>query len=180
MIAIAAALLHSCGRSDDPAALHSFANQTVRIIVGFSPGGNYDLHARVLANHLGRHLPGQPAVVVENMPGAGAKVAANYLAHVARPDGLTIGHLAETNAADAVESALMRRLLILVSPAPIVPVFAFSGQSGIATVDDWRRAKRPPRIGGSGPGASTFVVPHLASRALGLPMQIVSRLLRKR
>ncbi len=142
--------------------------------MGFSPGGNYDLHARVLANHLGRHLPGHPAVVVENMPGAGGKVASNYVAHVARPDGLTIGHLAETNAADAVESDVIGRLLMLISPAPIVPVFVFSSQSGIATVDDWRRAKRPPRIGGSGPGASTFVVPHLASRALGLPMQMVA------
>ena len=173
VIVATATLLHACALGENDTSLHSFANQTVRIIVGFSPGGNYDLHARVMANHLGRHLPGHPAVVVENMPGAGGKVAANYLAHVARPDGLTIAHLVETNAADAVESDLLRQFLILVSPAPIVPVFAFSSQSGIATVDDWRQAKRPPRIGGSGPGASTFVVPHLASRALGLPMQIV-------
>jgi tripartite-type tricarboxylate transporter receptor subunit TctC len=174
VIVAAATLLHACALTENDTSLHSFANQTVRIIVGFSPGGNYDLHARVMANHLGRHLPGHPAVVVENMPGAGGRVATNYLAHVARPDGLTIGHLAETNAADAVESDLMHRLLILVSPAPIVPVFVFSSQSGIASVDDWRRAKRPPRIASSGPGASTFVVPHLAKRALGLPMQIVS------
>ena len=71
----------------------AFRNKTVRILVAFSAGGGYDLYARVMAEHLGRHLPGAPTVVVENMPGAGGVVAGNYLAHQARPDGLTIGML---------------------------------------------------------------------------------------
>jgi tripartite-type tricarboxylate transporter receptor subunit TctC len=65
--------------------------QIVQIVVGRTAGGTYDLHARAMAQHLGRHLPGNPKVVVENMPGAGGLLALKYLAHQARPDGLTIG-----------------------------------------------------------------------------------------
>jgi len=84
--------LTSCSTtSTDPK--DTFRNKTVRILVAFSAGGGYDLYARVMAEHLGRHLPGSPTVVVENMPGAGGVVAGNYLAHQARPDGLTIGLL---------------------------------------------------------------------------------------
>ncbi len=154
--------------------MHNFAGETVRIIVGFAPGGGYDLYARLTAGHLGRHLPGNPAVVVENMPGAGAQVATNYLAGAAHPDGLTIGLLVETSAADAIESNLLDRLRLLVSPSPAIPVLVFSARSGIASVDDWRRAARPPRIASSGSRAQSFVVPRIASSTLGLPVQIVT------
>src|SRR5215813_7468675 len=63
------------------------AGKTVTIHVGFGPGGGYDLYGRVLARHLGKHLPGQPAVVVSNMPGAASIRAANYLYNVAPRDG---------------------------------------------------------------------------------------------
>lgn len=57
-----------------------------------SPGGGFDSYARVLARHMGKHLTGNPAIIVENMPGAGGLIAANHLYKVAKPDGLTIGH----------------------------------------------------------------------------------------
>ena len=69
-----------------------YRGKTVRIIVGLAAGGGYDLYARTLARHMGKHIPGNPAIVVENMTGAGSIIAANYLYKVARPDGLTIGH----------------------------------------------------------------------------------------
>jgi tripartite-type tricarboxylate transporter receptor subunit TctC len=69
-----------------------YRDRTVRVIVGFAPGGGFDVYSRLLARHLGRHLPGTPAVIVENMPGAGSLIAANHLFNVAKPDGLTIGH----------------------------------------------------------------------------------------
>ena len=76
--------------SETDAADH-YAGKTLRIIVPFGPGGGYDRHARIMAQRLGTYLPGQPTVVVENMPGAGRLVAARYMAHQARPDSLTIG-----------------------------------------------------------------------------------------
>src|SRR5262245_6796616 len=68
-----------------------YRGRQVNLIVGYGPGGGYDTAARLLARHLPRHLPGNPAVVVQNMPGAGSLRAANYLYSVAPRDGTTIG-----------------------------------------------------------------------------------------
>ena len=74
------------------AAAPFFEGKTIRIIVGYSAGGGYDLYARVLSRHMGRHIPGNPSIIVENMAGAGSLISANTLYKVAKPDGLTIGH----------------------------------------------------------------------------------------
>lgn len=72
----------------------TFAGRTISLIVGFSPGGAYDLYARVLARHIPKHLPGHPTVIVQNMPGAGGIKAANYLYQVAPKDGSVLGTFA--------------------------------------------------------------------------------------
>ena len=69
-----------------------FKGKTIRIIVGVSPGGGYDTYSRLVARHLGKHIAGNPTVIVENMPGAASLIAANHVYKVARADGLTIGH----------------------------------------------------------------------------------------
>ena len=68
----------------------AFAGKTVTMLIGFGPGGGYDLWARVIARHLGTHLPGNPAVVPQNLPGAGSYRAANFIYNVAPKDGTTI------------------------------------------------------------------------------------------
>lgn len=80
-----------------------FSRKPITLTVGYAPGGSYDLYARFVARSLGRHLPGKPAVVVQNMPGAGSLQAANYLYKVAPKDGTAIGVVAETL---AMEQAL--------------------------------------------------------------------------
>src|SRR5438874_1777073 len=70
----------------------SFAGKTITMIVGFGAGGGYDTYTRLVARHLGRHIPGNPNVIVENMPGAGSLTAANHLYNVAPKDGTVIGH----------------------------------------------------------------------------------------
>src|SRR5262245_5927324 len=67
-----------------------YKGKTIRIIVAFAPGGGFDTYARSLARHMGKHIPGNPTLVVENMTGAGGLIAANHLYKVAKPDGLTI------------------------------------------------------------------------------------------
>ena len=62
-----------------------YKGRTIFVIVGFTPGGGYDLYARLLAQHLGKHIPGNPAVVTQNMPGAGSLKAVNYLFIQSRP-----------------------------------------------------------------------------------------------
>ena len=68
-----------------------YRGKTIRIIVGFAAGGGFDAYARVIARHMGRHVPGNPAIIVDNMTGAGSRVAANSL-FKATPDGLVIGN----------------------------------------------------------------------------------------
>ncbi len=71
-------------------AEHFYKSKTIRVIVPFSPGGGYDLYARLLARHMGRHIPGSPRVIVQNIPGGGGMIAQNFVYRVARRDGLTI------------------------------------------------------------------------------------------
>ena len=83
-----------------PAEAQSFyEGKTVRIIVGLAPGGGFDTYARVIARHMGKHVPGNPTFIVENMAGAGSLIAANHVYKVAKPDGLTVGKF--NGAADA-------------------------------------------------------------------------------
>src|SRR5215475_3486791 len=69
-----------------------FAGKTVTIIIPIGPGGAYDTYARLVARHLGRHIPGNPTVIAQNMPGAGSLRSANFLYNVAAKDGTVIGH----------------------------------------------------------------------------------------
>src|SRR6202035_5368590 len=93
----ALAVLASCagGARADPIA-DFYRGKTVRMLIGYGPGGGYDLYARLVAEFLPRHLPGNPTILPENMPGAGSFVAAKYMAEVAPRDGTVLGSLAQT------------------------------------------------------------------------------------
>src|SRR5262245_39279480 len=71
-----------------------FQSKTIRIAVGYLAGDTHDLWARAYARSLGKHIPGNPEIIVQNMPGAGSMIAANYVYNVAKPDGLTLGSIA--------------------------------------------------------------------------------------
>jgi tripartite-type tricarboxylate transporter receptor subunit TctC len=77
-----------------------YEGRQINLVIGFSPGGGYDAYARVLARHLGKHIPGNPKIIVKNMPGAGGTVAANYVFHVSPKDGSEIGLFAGNVAID--------------------------------------------------------------------------------
>ena len=79
-----------------------FKDKTVRIIVGSAPGGGYDAYARVVGDHLRKHLPGSPQIVIQNMPGAGSLVAMNHIANVA-------AHVIADHAGIGVVTAARRR-----------------------------------------------------------------------
>src|SRR3989304_501071 len=68
-----------------------YKGKTIRIVVGSGSGGFYDRWARLFARHIGKYIPGNPNIIVQNMPGAGSIIAANYVYSVAKPDGLTLG-----------------------------------------------------------------------------------------
>ena len=68
-----------------------YRGKTIRVIVGGSAGGGFDIYTRAMARHMGKHIPGNPTMVVENMTGAGTLIAAKYLHSSAKPDGLSFG-----------------------------------------------------------------------------------------
>jgi tripartite-type tricarboxylate transporter receptor subunit TctC len=90
-IAVAIAIALTLAASAHAQSVEEFyRGRTVNILVGFTAGGGYDLYARLLGRHIGRHIPGRPAVVVQNMPGAGSMKATQYVYGVAAKDGLTL------------------------------------------------------------------------------------------
>src|SRR3954454_22691003 len=164
-----------------PAVAQDFyKGKSIRVVVGFSAGGGFDTYASTIARHMGKHLPGQPSLVVENMTGACSLIAANHIYKVAKPDGLTIGHfigglfLGQVLGQKGIEFDA-RKFEFIGAPIADHVVCAMTKASGITSVDQWLASKTPVKMGGIAPGTST---PDNATRilkvALGLPIQLVT------
>ena len=156
-----------------------YQGKTVRIVVGLAAGGGYDLYARTLARHLGKHIPGNPAVVVENMTGAGSIIAANYLYKIAKPDGLTIGHylggiaLQQLLGKSGIEFDALRFKYIGV-PAQDSFIIGVHKATGITDVNAWIASKQLIKFGGIGPGAGSDDIPKILAATINLPAQVVA------
>lgn len=155
-----------------------YQGKTVRLIVAFSPGGGFDTYSRAIARHLGKHIPGNPTIVVENMTGAGGIIQANFMYQQAKPDGLTIGNniggliLQQIMGAKGIEFD-GRRFEYLGAPAIDHPVCALTKASGVSSMERWFAAKEPLKLGGVGPGGTASDVPRILHAALGLPLRVV-------
>jgi tripartite-type tricarboxylate transporter receptor subunit TctC len=166
------------GSAASMARAQEYQDKTLTFIVGYSPGGSFDLYARVIARHIGKYLPGNPTRIVENMTGAGGIIAANHLYNRVKPDGLTVGAWAAPLVLQHImgnEAAQFdgRKFGYLGVPSPYDTVCTFNAQSGIASMDDWIKAKRPQKISAIGPGTSTSDIPKLLKAALNLPMDVI-------
>ncbi|HSE94682.1 MAG TPA: tripartite tricarboxylate transporter substrate-binding protein [Methylomirabilota bacterium] len=156
-----------------------FEGKTVRIIVGLAPGGGFDTYARVIARHLGKHIPGNPAVIVENMPGAGSLISANHVYKVAKPDGLTVGKfngaliLGQVLGQAGVEFDA-RKFEYVGAAVKEDVACSLTRASGISSVEKWMAAATPVKLGGVAPGASPDNTARILKAALGLPIQLVS------
>jgi tripartite-type tricarboxylate transporter receptor subunit TctC len=156
-----------------------YEGKTVTILVGYKPGGGYDRTARILARHLGKHIPGRPAVIVQNMPGASSIVAANHLYRVARPDGLTLGTfnrnlpLAQLARLEGVRFD-MTRFVWIGSAGSESTILALRTGLGYRTFDALRAADREVVIGSTGVSGSNYDFPILLRELLGVKLKIVS------
>ena len=156
-----------------------FKGKTVRLIIGTSTGGGVDLYARLVAQFLGKHLPGEPVIIPQNMPGASSVVAANYLYSVAKPDGLTLGALQGGAFFDQVLGHNTvkfdwAKFTWIGSPERLEAQLYMRADSPYKTLDDIRRAAEPPRCGGAGTGATGFFVPKILEETLGLKFKTVT------
>jgi tripartite-type tricarboxylate transporter receptor subunit TctC len=156
-----------------------YQGKTIRLIVGLAPGGGYDLYSRVIARQMGKHIPGNPTIVVENMTGAGSVIAANYMYKAAKPDGLTIGHvlgglfLQQLLGNPAIEFD-GRKFEYIGVPAQDHFLIGLSKATGITSFENWMASKKPVKLGGVAPGGATDDVPKVLEATLGLPIKVVS------
>lgn len=156
-----------------------YPGKTVRLVIGSSAGGGYDLWARLIARYLGKHIPGHPEIVPQNMPGAGGVVAANYVYGIAKPDGLTLGAF---NPALYFDQLVGRaevkfdwsKFNWIGSPEQNEILHFIRTDAPFKTIDDLRNAKEPARCGSTGTGTTGHYIPRLLEETLGVKTNIVS------
>lgn len=184
---IAALVIGACGtrtgapsQSSGQSLADFYTGKTITIIVGYAPGGGFDTTARLTAKHLGKHIPGNPNVIVENMPGAGSLTATNHLYNIAKPDGLTIGVFNELQVVNQVINvegvAFDARQMGWLGNAVQAPVTCtIRADSPYNTAEDLLRRDLPPLIlGGTAPGAETDNFPKLMISVIGANVRLVS------
>ena len=153
-----------------------YKGKSVDLYIGYSAGGGYDVYARLLARHLGKHIPGNPTVVPRNMDGAGSLRLANWLYTVAPKDGLAIGALARGAAFDPLFGSPgaqfdAAKFNWLGSANNEVSVCMTWAASGVATVEDMLR--KPVLMGGSGGAADTDQFVNVINGVLGSKMKLI-------
>jgi tripartite-type tricarboxylate transporter receptor subunit TctC len=156
-----------------------YQGKTITMVVSSTSGGGYDLWARLTARYLGKYIPGNPSIVVQNMPGAGNIIGANYVYSVAKPDGLT---LLAVNPALYFDQLVGRsevkfdwgKFNWIGSPERNDIVYYMRADAPFKTIDDLRNAKDPARCGSTGTGSTGHYIPRLLEETLGIKTHIVS------
>jgi tripartite-type tricarboxylate transporter receptor subunit TctC len=154
-----------------------YQGKTITIVVGYKPGGGYDRYARLLSRHLPKYIPGNPTVIVENMPGASSVIAANHLYSIAKPDGLTFGTfnnatvIAQLIKVEGVKFDLSK-FSWLGSAASDAVILTVRSDLPYKSASDLRKAKEFV-IGTTGPGSSTHDFPTLLREFAGFDFKLV-------
>ena len=154
-----------------------YKGKTVTILVGSSAGGGYDTYARLLSRHMGRHIPGAPKFVVQNMPGAGSNRAAGYVADVAAKDGT---YIASVYSAQPLGRVLLDRSKLTYDPAKLNYLGSASQDTYVCLVRKDAQVKKYTDIfekelvlGSSSPNASTGYMSILQRNVLGAKIKLV-------
>jgi tripartite-type tricarboxylate transporter receptor subunit TctC len=160
------------------AATPLYEDKTIRLVVGFSAGGISDLWARALGRAMSNYIPGKPAIVIQNMPGAGSLTAANYIYGVAKPDGLTIGfftpglYFNQLIGAKEVQFD-WAKFTWIGSPEQTQRIIYIRADGPFKSLDDVRSAAEPPKCGATALGTVGHYFPRLVEEALGLKFNLV-------
>jgi tripartite-type tricarboxylate transporter receptor subunit TctC len=158
-----------------------YKGKTIRFVVGLPPGGGYDLAARIMGRHIGKHIPGNPMIVVENQTGAGSLIAANNT-YKADPDGLFVGIW---NSAFVLRQALgdsavrldARKLSWIGSPIKGTPYCAIMARTGLKTWEDVKKAMaqgKELKFGGTRAGSTFDDLPKILNKTLGTKFNVIT------
>ena len=155
-----------------------YRGKTVQMLVGFGPGGGYDLYARTLARYMGKHIPGNPTMVPQNMPGAGGVKVMNYLYNVAHKDGTVIATFARGLAIEPLLGHAQgmqfdaTKFGWVGSVSNEVSICAYWSTTGIKTWQDMET--KPSSIGASAAGADSEIFPTVLRNLFHLPAKVVT------
>ena len=155
-----------------------YKGKSIRIVVGSGSGEFYDRWARLLARHMGKYIPGNPDIVVQNMPGAGSIIAANYLYTVVKPDGLTLGvflnglYLDEVVGRKEVQFD-MRKFGWIGSPVGEAKILYMRADAPYTSIADIIKAKEPPKCGATGTADSGYILTKLLEETTGAKFNVV-------
>src|SRR5882672_10928785 len=178
LVAFAVSALVSWSANATLAQEPFYKGKTIRVVVATSAGGGFDAYTRMITRHLGKFIPGNPAFVVENMPGAGHLIGANHMHKVAKPDGLTLGHfqgglfLYQVFGRPGIEFDA-KQFEFIGSPIKESRACAFTKASGIISVEKWLASKTPVKLGGIG-GAAPDDIARMLAATTALPIQLVA------
>jgi tripartite-type tricarboxylate transporter receptor subunit TctC len=156
-----------------------YEGKALRFVVGFTAGGGYDAYTRAIARHMGKHIPGNPSIVVDNMPGAGSMISANHTFKVAKPDGLTVGHfigglfLQQLLGKPGIQFDALKFEYVGV-PAQDNFMIGVHKSIGITDVNAWIASKQVVKFGGVANGSGSDDIPNVLKATIGLPIQLVS------
>ena len=155
-----------------------FQGKTIRIVTGYPAGDVNDLWPRLITQHMGKYIPGNPIFIVQNMPGASSMIAANYVASVAKPDGLTLGWIAPTLYFDQLVGRKevqydWAKYTFIGSPSPSEHLLYMRADSPYQNIEDVRRHAEPPKCGSGGAAGTGYYLPKLLDETLGTKFNIV-------
>ena len=156
-----------------------YQGKTIRVIIGYTAGGTNDLWARAVSRFWGKYIPGHPNIIVQNMPGAGTMIAANYIYNVAKPDGLSLGLVAGAlffNQLGGQKEVKFdwAKFAWIGSPEETSEMLSMRSDSPFKTLDDIRNATVPPKCGTTGAGTPGHYFPRLLEEVLGLKFNLVT------
>jgi tripartite-type tricarboxylate transporter receptor subunit TctC len=174
-LSLIGSLLIGCQHASAQATVNFYRDKTIDLLIGYSPGGGYDAYARLLARHLGAHIPGNPKIVPRNMPGGGSRVAAQYVYNVAPKNGTV---LATGDQSLSLEQALgvgniqfdTTKFNWIGNPISDNNTLVTWHTSGIRTIDDAKIREVP--IGATGPDPSSQY-PKVMNAVLGTKFKVV-------
>jgi tripartite-type tricarboxylate transporter receptor subunit TctC len=172
-------LLVLLSHSDLPAQTHFYAGKTIRLVAGTPAGSVYDTYARLMAQFMPKYIPGNPNIIVQNMPGVASMVAANYIYSIAKPDGLTIG---------AIQPALYFDQLVGRKEVQFEwQKFSWIGNTTVShhllyiradapykNIEDIRNSSVSPKCGSEGTASSAYYIPKLMEETLGTKFNVVT------
>jgi tripartite-type tricarboxylate transporter receptor subunit TctC len=174
-VGIAAAILLSSLPTRAQPTADFYRGKTLRMLIGYGPGGGYDIYGRLVAEFLPRHLPGNPTIVPQNMPGAGSFVAAKYMYDVAPKDGTVLGSLAQTLALDSMTNTNAKldvaKMPYVGRVVTNVDTGAALSRTGIESFEDVRTKQY--NVGASGGGSTTVLFPTALKTYAGAKFKLV-------